>query len=106
MCSHTTFKVIEIRAKKVCNARKPVADIIFLGACCKIIFLQDDCDGPDIVFLYTVSSGPCSKSHGFNAAKLAGLPRSIIQVGKSVAHEFEVEQKNLMELSKVLNTQE
>ena len=58
------------------------------------------------MFLYTVSSGPCSKSHGFNAAKLAGLPKDIIQVGKSVAHDFEVEQKNLLELSKVLNSQE
>merc|ERR550532_2510819 len=54
-------------------------------------------DDEDVVFMYTVSSGPCSKSHGFNAAKLAGLPKDIIQVGKSVAHDFEVEQKNLLE---------
>ena len=92
---------------EVCNAWKSsIPDKICLGTCWKTVFFQDDCDGPDIVFLYTVSSGPCSKSHGFNAAKLAGLPRSIIQVGKSVAHEFEVEQRNLMELSKVLNSQE
>ena len=51
------------------------------------------------MFLYTVGSGPCSKSHGFNAAKLAGLPKSIIEVGRSVAEEFEIEQKNLLQFS-------
>merc|ERR1712111_229039 len=64
--------------------------------------IEDDTSEKDIVFLYTVSLGPCSKSHGFNAAKLAGLPKQIIQVGKSVAQEFENEQKNLLELSKIL----
>ena len=63
---------------------------------------DDDSGDKDIVFLYTVSLGPCSKSHGFNAAKLAGLPKQIIQVGKSVAQDFEDEQKNLLELSKIL----
>ena len=55
-----------------------------------------------IIFLYTVAEGPCSKSHGFNAARLAGLPNQIIQKGKSIADEFEQEQKNLLELSQIL----
>ena len=58
-----------------------------------------------IVFLYTVAEGPCSKSHGFNAARLAGLPDKIIQKGKCVADQFEAEQKNLAELSEILNEQ-
>ena len=31
-----------------------------------------------ITFLYKLASGPCPKSYGFNAARLAGLP---IEVG-------------------------
>ena len=55
-----------------------------------------------IVFLYTVAEGPCSKSHGFNAARLAGLPNKIIEKGKCIADQFEQEQKNLLELSEIL----
>ena len=57
-----------------------------------------------IIFLYTVAMGPCSKSHGFNAAKLAALPSKIIDKGKFVAQQFEQEQKNLLELSTILNS--
>ena len=55
-----------------------------------------------IIFLYTVAEGPCSKSHGFNAARLAGLPSNIIQKGKSIADQFEQEQNGLLELSTIL----
>ena len=55
-----------------------------------------------IVFLYTVAEGPCSKSHGFNAARLAGLPRNLIKKGQDVANKFEEEQKKLLELSEIL----
>ena len=55
-----------------------------------------------IIFLYTVAEGACSKSHGFNAARLAGLPNQIIDKGKSIADQFEQEQKNLLELSQIL----
>ena len=58
-----------------------------------------------IVFLYTVSEGPCSKSHGFNAARLAGLPSNIIERGKKVASQFEEEQNNLLALNQVLKSQ-
>ena len=59
-------------------------------------------DEDQLVFLYTVSAGPCSKSHGFNAAKLAGLPGSIIEDGLAVADDFEREQKNLVEFAQIL----
>ena len=55
-----------------------------------------------ITFLYTVAEGPCSKSHGFNAARLAGLPNEIIEKGKCIANQFEQEQKSLLELSQIL----
>ena len=55
-----------------------------------------------IVFLYTVAEGPCSKSHGFNAARLAGLPSKLIKNGQDVANKFEEEQKKLLELSEIL----
>ena len=56
-----------------------------------------------IVFLYTVSPGPCSKSHGFNAARLAGLPGQIIERALKVAEQFEEEQNNLLEVAKIIN---
>ena len=54
------------------------------------------------MFMYTVSAGPCSKSHGFNAAKMAGLPDSIIANGRRVAESFVKENENLIELSRIL----
>ena len=59
-------------------------------------------DNSTIIFLYTVADGPCSKSHGFNAARLAGLPNKIIEKGKCIADQFEQEQKSLLELSEIL----
>jgi DNA mismatch repair ATPase MutS len=58
-----------------------------------------------VVFLYTVSPGPCSKSHGFNAARLAGLPGAIIDRALKVAAQFEEEQNNLLELARIVNAQ-
>ena len=59
-------------------------------------------EGDDVVFMYTVASGPCSKSHGFNAAKLAGLPSVIISNGQEVAKRFEEKQENLLKLAEIL----
>ena len=59
-------------------------------------------DNSTIVFLYTVAEGPCSKSHGFNAARLAGLPSKLIKKGQEVANKFEEEQKMLLEFSQIL----
>ena len=59
----------------------------------------------DLVFMYTVTPGPCSKSHGFNAAKMAGLPEEIIANGTRVAESFEKENANLFQLSQILQQQ-
>ena len=42
-----------------------------------------------ITFLYKFSAGPCPKSYSFNAAKLAGLPCSIISFAQKKAKQFE-----------------
>ncbi|XP_076033999.1 DNA mismatch repair protein Msh6 isoform X2 [Oratosquilla oratoria] len=44
-----------------------------------------------ITFLYKFTSGACPKSYGFNAARLADLPQSIISVGSKKAKELERE---------------
>jgi DNA mismatch repair ATPase MutS len=72
----------------------------------ELVFQEEDVsefDEKSIVFLYTVSPGPCSKSHGFNAARLAGLPAPIIERALKVAEQFEHEQNNLLELAKIIN---
>ena len=67
---------------------------------------EEDLEEQDksIVFLYTVCPGPCSKSHGFNAARLAGLPGPIIDLALKVAAQFEEEQNNLLELAQIVNS--
>lgn len=50
---------------------------------------HEDITQETITFLYKLVDGPCPKSHGFNAAKLAGLPDSIIRRGYEKAREFE-----------------
>ena len=36
-----------------------------------------------ITFLYKLTDGPCPKSYGFNAAKLAGLPNDVSTIDGS-----------------------
>lgn len=45
---------------------------------------NDDPTEETVTFLYKYTDGPCPKSYGFNAAKLAGMPREIIR------HAYEV----------------
>lgn len=40
---------------------------------------DDDPTQETVTFLYKYTSGPCPKSYGFNAAKLAGMNRDIIR---------------------------
>ena len=52
--------------------------------------LVDDKDGEaDITFLYKLAPGPCPKSHGFNAARCAGIPRSVVAEARQVAEGME-----------------
>ena len=50
---------------------------------------HEDITQETITFLYKLVDGPCPKSHGFNAAKLAGLPDQIIRRGFAKSKEFE-----------------
>merc|ERR1712002_1107776 len=47
----------------------------------------------NITFLYKLAEGAAPKSHGFNAAKLAGLPGNIIRAGYAMAKQFEQNEK-------------
>lgn len=47
-----------------------------------------------ITFLYKFVEGACPKSYGFNAARLAGLPRHVIQLARRKAHHFETTTEN------------
>ncbi|KAM9809995.1 DNA mismatch repair protein Msh6 [Syngnathus typhle] len=54
--------------------------------------VENECEDPSqetITFLYKFISGPCPKSYGFNAARLASLPETVIQSGHKKAREFE-----------------
>ncbi|XP_061379726.1 probable DNA mismatch repair protein Msh6 isoform X1 [Danaus plexippus] len=44
-----------------------------------------------ITFLYKLSPGACPKSYGFNAARLAGIPREITQRAHTISRNLESE---------------
>lgn len=55
---------------------------IILGHMACMVENEGDTDDPTeetVTFLYKYSAGSCPKSYGFNAAKLAGMPKSIIK---------------------------
>ena len=54
---------------------------------------HEDITKESITFLYKLVDGPCPRSHGFNAAKLAGMPDEIIRRGYAKAREFEENEK-------------
>lgn len=55
----------------------------------KCIEQKDSTTGQEeIIFLYKVAPGECPKSHGFNAARLAGLPEQLISIAKKKAKEM------------------
>ncbi len=56
---------------------------------------HEDITQETITFLYKLVSGPCPKSHGFNAAKLAGLPDEIVRRGYAKAREFEMNERKV-----------
>lgn len=43
-----------------------------------------------VTFLYKLEPGVCSNSYGFNVAKLAGLPSSIVERAREIADELQV----------------
>lgn len=61
---------------------------ITLGHMACMVENEGDTDDPTeetVTFLYKYSAGACPKSYGFNAAKLAGMPKSIIKRAHEVS---------------------
>jgi len=48
-------------------------------------------EADDITFLYTLGDGACPKSFGINVAKLAALPKDVLEKAKIISSEFEDE---------------
>lgn len=44
-------------------------------------------EGDEIIFLYEVAEGPASQSYGIEVARLAGLPKEVIQIAKNKLKE-------------------
>lgn len=43
----------------------------------------------DIVFLYTIQTGPASQSYGIQVAKLAGIPKNVLDIARAQLRGFE-----------------
>ncbi|KAI9489627.1 muts domain V-domain-containing protein [Zychaea mexicana] len=57
---------------------------------CHMNYIEDsDGDLPNIVFLYKLVQGVSTRSYGINVARLADLPRNVLQVAKVKAVEME-----------------
>lgn len=50
---------------------------------------EEDPTQESITFLYKMISGPCPKSYGFNAARLAGISDDVIRLAHQKAKELE-----------------
>ncbi|XP_011302919.1 probable DNA mismatch repair protein Msh6 [Fopius arisanus] len=50
---------------------------------------EDGISEETVTFLYKLVEGACPKSHGFNAARLAGIPASITRRAREIAGRFE-----------------
>ncbi|ETN62362.1 DNA mismatch repair protein mut [Anopheles darlingi] len=63
----------------------------------------DDPTQETVTFLYKYADGPCPKSYGFNAAKLAGMPMAIIKRAYELSKKVErdaLKRKIMMKLVK------
>ena len=49
-------------------------------------------DGKEVVFLYKVAEGAADRSYGIHVARLAGLPKSVLERAKLVLKDLEPEQ--------------
>lgn len=50
---------------------------------------HEDVTEETVTFLYKYTDGPCPKSYGFNAAKLAGMPKEVIRHAYELARKVE-----------------
>ena len=55
--------------------------------------INQDFAGEDLVFLHQVQAGGASRSYGIEAARLAGLPNTIVRSAKSSRHHGQYAQK-------------
>ncbi|KAI9739502.1 MAG: Mismatch repair protein msh3 [Cirrosporium novae-zelandiae] len=64
-------------------------------------FEETGADGQDITFLYEVGEGVAHRSYGLNVARLAGVPKPVLDVAavKSRELEEEVKEKNFRRIS-------
>ena len=53
--------------------------------------VDEDQDGENITFLYSLGEGPVANSFGINVARLARLPEEVLSKAKRVSTEFEME---------------
>ena len=51
--------------------------------------------GDEIIFLHRVQDGPANQSYGLQVAKLAGLPKDVIQQAQQKLHELELQEPQL-----------
>jgi DNA mismatch repair protein MSH3 len=63
-------------------------------------------DHSDITFLYEVGEGVAHRSYGLNVARLAGLPRDVLDVAaiKSTQMEAEANRRKMAHLSRILSS--
>ena len=54
-----------------------------------------------VTFLYQLSPGPCSRSHGLNVARLANLPDEVIAEARVRSRAFEQQLKKLHHAAKL-----
>jgi DNA mismatch repair protein MSH6 len=51
--------------------------------------VEPEGDEQKVTFLYRLAEGPSPKSYGINVARLAHLPREVIQMAKEQSEKFE-----------------
>lgn len=82
------------------------SELVSLGhMACMVETDEDDPSEETVTFLYKFSKGACPKSHGFNAAKLAGVPLHIIKVGREKADLLEKEGERRKLFKKLCNVE-
>uniref|UniRef100_A0A0P4VS63 DNA mismatch repair protein n=1 Tax=Scylla olivacea TaxID=85551 RepID=A0A0P4VS63_SCYOL len=64
---------------------------------------DDDPSQETITFLYKFTDGSCPKSYGFNVARLAGLPETVIRQAREKARELEMINLKKQAFSRVVN---
>ena len=64
---------------------------------------EDDPSQETITFLYKFTDGSCPKSYGFNVARLAGLPETVIRQARQKARELEMINLKKQAFSRVVN---